>query len=109
MTMPKANRHTIHVDGESFHWIERFEQSSRLTIQHASGQGSCLVVMPLDMLLPGSIANGIRFAIQAGWLPGRPGDNVWLVFQEREPMFRRIPVNSEFRYNQDLKRWELPD
>lgn len=109
MTMPKANRRSIHVDGEDYHWMERLEQSGRVTIQHASGQGSCLVVMPLDILLPGSIAFGIRFAIQTGWSPGRTGDNIWLAFQKREPMFRRIPVGSEFRYNQEVTRWELPD
>ncbi len=108
MTMPKANRRSIHVDGEDYHWMERFEQSGRVTIQHASGQGSCLIVMPLDIILPGNIAVGIRFAIQAGWHPESPGDNIWLAFQNREPMFRKIPVGSEFRYNHELTRWEVP-
>lgn len=107
MTMPNKNRRTICVDGDTYYWKERVEQTGKLTIQHASG-GSCIIVLPLDIMLPANVADGIRFAIQAGWLPGKPGANLWLGFQDLDPKFRQLAAHSSLQYNREKRFFELP-
>lgn len=115
MTMPKKSRRSICVDGESFHWVERVMQFGHLTIQHASGAGSCLIVLPLDIMLPAEMADGIRYAKRSGWQPRTPDANVWIGFQLAEPRFRIVRPHSKIEYSVELRDagimrpWVLPE
>ena len=85
MTLPKKNRRAIVVDSVQYHWTIGTRDDHRrgtATVQSSSGQGAKLIIDPVGLLTPRSIAEAIRFAISNGWNPLDAGPSHWLGFCE---------------------------
>lgn len=110
MTIPKRLRRSITVDATSYHYLETFERSERIVIQHDSGRGACLFVFPHAIMKPTHIADAIRFGISKGWSPGKHSEACSLAFDRDShdsSLLEFIP-NDDFRVVTYATKGELP-
>ncbi|CAN0285937.1 unnamed protein product [Ectocarpus sp. 4 AP-2014] len=99
MALPKKRRRTTTVDGTTYHYCIRLNESGRGVIQHGNGNGACLFIFPHAIMQPKHVADAIRFGIERGWKPGVSGDDVWLAFDsdaDNNSLLEFIP-SDDFR------------
>jgi len=99
MTIPEKKRRKIVVDGSTYHWTPGIKPDGRVTIQHSSGKGAYLIIdlfvdtTPLfPIMKPADVEEAIRFAIAAGWNPGKEGCIVKLGFRQLAPPPDRLSI-----------------
>lgn len=88
MSLPRRNRRNAHVDGVHYHWVQGSRGDTGrgiVTVQHANGTGSRLMIDPYGRITDDEVPDGIRFAISAGWRPDESGPPFWIGFADRIP------------------------
>ena len=105
MTLPKKNRQSIVVLGETYHWTRgRSPENMWITIQHGSGQGALIRMDAVGMPMPSDIAEAIRFAQKHGWQPTQGGEPFYLGFTDRKNHPRLVVRQDHERpYWQELE------
>lgn len=93
MAIPKRNRRSIVVDGDTYNWTrgrpKRADQGWA-TVQHADGLGSILRIDLYGIPTPADIAEGIRFAIANGWRPTKSDGAFHLGFTDQRETDRFV-------------------
>ncbi len=85
MALPKRNRRNAHVDSVHYHWVKGSRGDNGrgvVTVQHASGAGSRLMIDPYVRITDDEVRDAIRFASSAGWRPDEPGPPFWIGFAD---------------------------
>lgn len=86
MSLPRRNRRNAYIDGVHYHWIKGSRGDNGrgvVTVQHAKGTGSKLVIDPYGRIPDDEVPDGIRFAIAAGWKPNESGPPFCVGFADR--------------------------
>jgi hypothetical protein len=97
MSLPRRNRRNVTVHDVHFHWVKGSRGDNGrgvVTVQHANGTGSKLMIDPYGRISDNEVPDAIRFAASSGWKPDEPGPPFWVGFADRIPPHCRFVLRD---------------
>ena len=97
MTLPKRNRPNTCINGVYYHWVKGSRGDNGrgvVTVQHADGEGSKLMIDPFGQIRDHEVPDAIRFALDTGWRPTQSGDPIWIGFMDSENLEMRFVLRN---------------
>ena len=114
MALPSRNRRNVTVDGIHYHWVKGSRGDNGrgvVTVQHANGTGSKLMIDPYGRIIGDEVPDGIRFAILNGWNPLESGPPFCIGFADRISTESRFVLRcaTDPPYWMEFDESSLPD
>ena len=121
MALPNRKSRKVQVRGLDFRWAKGSRGDNGrgvATVQHASGQGSRLMIDPFGWLLYDIIPSAIEFALDNDWRPAESGPPFWIGYSDgtlhpacfvlrspSDPPFWRDPEREQLLF-EARREWE---
>lgn len=97
MTLPKRNRRNTCINGVHYHWVKGSRGDNGrgvVTVQHADGEGSKLMIDSFGQIRDDEVPDAIRFALDSGWRPTESAAPIWIGFMDSENLKMRFVLRN---------------